>query len=119
MILSIEEAREALRVDDEENDSIVNGLLASIDAYIKGATGLAYADPATAHPVAKQAARLLLVQWFDHPDSYVGSRMTGLEYGVNALLTQLQYLPEDANGKPCRSEAPPNNTTEKKRRKRR
>ena len=98
MIFSIKEAREALRVDGNENDSIIKGLLKSVEAYIKNATGRVYDDPATAHPVAKQAARMLLVQWFDIPDGYVGSRMTGIDYGVTALLTQLQYMGDDTNG---------------------
>ena len=65
MILSMEEAREALRVDGEENDAIIESLVVSIPYYLEATTGTDWMSDSDVHPLAKTTAKFLLQLWFD------------------------------------------------------
>lgn len=64
MILSLEEARETLRLDGTDNDLIIVPLLDAIPQYIELTTGIS-AEDAKEIPLAKTAAKFLLQLWYN------------------------------------------------------
>lgn len=65
MILTIEEAREALRIDGEDNDTIIIPLVVAIPGYLKITTGRSWTeDDLEEYPLAKVAAKFLLQLWY-------------------------------------------------------
>jgi len=63
MILSIEEAREILRLDNGDNDEIITPLIVAIPPFLHETTGYR-AKRGNFSPVARTAARFILQQWY-------------------------------------------------------
>ncbi|RUS47679.1 head-tail connector protein [Cohnella sp. AR92] len=70
MLITIEEARDALRIDGTDNDSIIQALLDSIPSYLEVSTGKSW-DTEPVHPLAQTITKFILQLWFDPqgPDS--------------------------------------------------
>jgi hypothetical protein len=87
-ILTTSEAATVLRC--ETNDPDMLALLPAVDAYLKTATGHDWTNDVTVSQAAKNAARILLVQWHENPG------MTGqnaiLGPGLTACIVQLKAL---------------------------
>lgn len=75
MIFTITEARDILRIDGADNDSIIYPLLEAIPPYLTETTG--YTAAGDYSPVARTAARFILQQWY---------------YGENAETDKLQRV---------------------------
>lgn len=86
-ILSVTEAAAVLRVAVDNIDMMA--LLPLVDDYIERSTGRDWASDAVIDNGAKAAARMLLVQWFENP-AMQASGIASLEFGLNAVLTQLE-----------------------------
>ena len=88
-ILTTAEAASVLRctVDNEE----MLRLLPQVDAYIKRATGRDWAADPVVAPEAKNAARMLLVLWFENP-GMIASGIATLNHGLTAALVQLEAM---------------------------
>ena len=67
-VISIDEAREWLRLDNTDNDAVIKGLLDGAAEYIEIATGLIPLDQA-ASPLAQTATKFLLSLWYDPTQS--------------------------------------------------
>ena len=94
MILTIEEARDALRVDGEDNDVIISGLLLAIPGYITTCTGLK--DPENlveTIPLIKTVAKFILALWYN-PD---GTDSARLQVVIDNLLKTLKSIANDSN----------------------
>ena len=63
-MLSLDEAREWLRIDHEGDDRIIAGLLQAIPGYIETATGLDEAAQLE-EPLVDMVTKFLLVLWLD------------------------------------------------------
>lgn len=77
-----------LRVDP--TDAIMLALLPQVDSYIKNATGRDWTGDSTVHPVAKMAARILLVRSYEDPGGMASGGALG--WGLTAALAQLEAL---------------------------
>lgn len=66
-IMTIEEAREALRVDNKDNDIIIEPLLMALPDYLHIKTGKQWAkeDGADVDALAKTAAKFILMLWYN------------------------------------------------------
>jgi hypothetical protein len=87
MILTIEEAREALRIDGSDNDAIIQPLVEAIPAYLELTTGKAW-DEEPIHPLAKTAAKFILQLWY-FPQNEDAER---LKKAIDGLLVALTAL---------------------------
>lgn len=76
MIFTIEEARDILRIDGSDNDTIIIPLVSAIPSYLEAATGYSPAD-GNYSPMAKTAGQFLLQLWY---------------YGENADTEKLQRV---------------------------
>jgi hypothetical protein len=88
MILTIEEAREALRLDGADNDIVVIPLVEAIPAYLEVSTGKAWDDTTPIHPLAKTAAKFILQLWY-FPQNEEADR---IKKAIDGLFTALTAL---------------------------
>lgn len=88
MIISIEEARDTLRVDGSDNDIIITPLIEAIPHYLEATTGKAWVDEEIIHPLAKTAAKFILMLWYNPQDNEVQK----LQRVIEGLLTTLTAL---------------------------
>ena len=63
-MLTLEQAREALRLDTADNDAIIAGLLAAIPDYIELTTGLT-AQQQAGQPLADTVSKFILLRWYN------------------------------------------------------
>lgn len=87
MILTIEEAREALRIDGSSNDIIIQPLVDAIPSYLEVSTGKAW-DDEPIHPLAKTAAKFILQLWYFPQNE--GTKQ--LQKAIDGLLVALTAL---------------------------
>lgn len=64
MIFDIDEARDILRIDGNDNDAIIEPLIEAIPAYLEATTGYVPAAGEVYSPVALTAGRFLLQLWY-------------------------------------------------------
>ena len=87
-ILTASEAAIVLRC--EIADENMQALLPQVDSYIQQATGRDWSEDIPIHPIAKAAARMLLVMWHENP-AMIGN-MSSLSFGLTSTLVQLEAL---------------------------
>ena len=88
MILTIEEGRNALRVDGDFNDDIIQPLIDAIPEYLYLTTGRDWDDGKDTHALAKTTATFILQLWFD-PQTQDSER---LKRTIDSLLTTLTVI---------------------------
>lgn len=89
MILTLQEAKEFLKVDNDIEDSLIQGLITSAEEYIKNATGKVFDST---NELAKLACKLLVSHWYENR-SIVGDAKK-IEFSLDVILTQLKYCYE-------------------------
>ena len=67
-MIEVAEAREWLRLDGNENDEIIKGLLNAIPDYIEVSTGL-NKQAHEKEPLAKQLSKFILILWYNAEQS--------------------------------------------------
>lgn len=87
MLLTIEEAREILRIDGTDNDVVILPLLEAIPSYLEVSTGKTW-DTEPIHPLAKTAAKFILQLWY-FPQSEEADR---LKKAIDNLLVALTAM---------------------------
>ncbi|WP_213563036.1 head-tail connector protein [Staphylococcus auricularis] len=90
MIISIEDARNSLRVDGDYNDDIIKPLIEAIPNYLYITTGRDWLDEPV-QPLAQTTAKFILQLWFD-PQTQDSER---LKRTVDSLLASLKALSRD------------------------
>jgi hypothetical protein len=88
-ILTVTEASNALRTSADDPNLL--DLLPQVDSYIQNATGRDWTQDSPIHPVAKAAARMLLVMWHEDP-AMMAQRNAPLSFGLSACLLQLEVI---------------------------
>lgn len=87
MLISLQEARDTLRLDGEDNDPIMLPLLEAIPAYLEVSTGRNW-DTEPVHPLAQTVTKFILQLWFDGMDS----ESDRLKKTIDGLLTALTVI---------------------------
>lgn len=91
-LLTLDEARDALRIDGTDNDTIIQSMLDALPDYLEVTTGSRWEDPeAPGYQLAKQAAKFILQLWYD-PSANEAARLSN---AVDSMLGTLQVM---ANG---------------------
>jgi hypothetical protein len=78
----------ALFIRSDETDPIMNMLLPQIDAFVFRATGRDWTEDNVINDLAKGAAGMLLVLWYDNP-AQVGNE-NSLPFGLTNILSMLE-----------------------------
>ncbi len=89
-VLTQAEAAAVLRLTlaDGEIDPVLAIVLPAVDVYLKNATGYDWAADAEIDALAKQAAIMLVVQWYENP-AMIGN-VDAMLFGINNLIEQLR-----------------------------
>lgn len=91
-ILTIEEARDALRVDGHDNDSIIYGLMEAIPEYIETCSGcLVTLGAPDERPIIKTVAKFILQLWYN-PDGTDSDRLNKV---IESLFKTMKALSPD------------------------
>ncbi len=67
-MLSLEQAREFLRIDGTDNDNIIRALLEAIPSYIEITTGMTFSQQNT-EPLTNTVSRFILQLWYNAEQS--------------------------------------------------
>lgn len=67
--MTLQEAKDVLRIDTTDNDELITSLIAALPGYIEITTGLKEANQA-AEPLVKTVSGFILMLWYytDHTD---------------------------------------------------
>ena len=93
MLISLEEARDALRIIGEDNDSIITPLVKAIPGYLEVTTGRRWDTDEPVHPLAQTVAKFILQLWFDPQDQNserLKRTIDGLLAGLTAIAGSMQ-----------------------------
>lgn len=93
MIISLEEGKDALRVDGDYNDEIIEPLIEAIPNYLYITTGRDWLDQSV-EPLAQTTAKFILQLWFD-PQTQDSER---LKRTIDGLLVSLTALGRSYDG---------------------
>ena len=85
-------AREWLRIDGTDNDSIIEGLLLAAPDYIEMATGLEVSDQAS-EPLADTVTKFLLTLWYNAEQAEADR----LQRTIDSLLKTLTIRAREYN----------------------
>ena len=88
-ILTVTEAAKVLRCAEDDDNMLM--LLPLVDSYIKNATGHDWAADTTIRTEARAAAQMLITMWYENP-AMTASGITSLNFGLQAMLVQLEAL---------------------------
>lgn len=95
-MLTIEKAREWLRLDNSDNDAIISGLIDSAVEYITLTTGLSEADQENS-TLAETAQKFLLTLWYD-PQTAETDRLQRVIDNLLKAITTTQLGNTTKNG---------------------
>lgn len=86
-MLTVEQAREILRLDTEDNDAIIGGLLSAIPDYIELTTGVT-PEQQEKQPLADTAAKFIIMLWY-HAERVDGEK---IQRTIDSLLKTLALV---------------------------
>lgn len=89
-VVSVDDMREYLRLDDDANDLILVDLIEAAAVYITQTTGMDTTDQAD-NPLARSAIKMLVATWYDPQ----GIDATASERAVTEML---KHLPASTGG---------------------
>lgn len=88
-LLTLDEARDALRIDGTDNDTIIQSLMDSLPDYLQMTTGSTWGDSTAAgYQLAKRCACFILQLWYD-PSA---QEATQLQTVIDKMLGTLQVM---------------------------
>lgn len=93
-ILTPTEVAEVLKYDSPEECQDAVDMVPAVAEYLKTATGHDWESDDPIDPVAKMAARMLLVRWYEVPGMAEVRQVVDMTFGINHLVTQLQVKAE-------------------------
>lgn len=92
MVLTLEEAKNYLRVDGDEEDDLITSFVIAAEIYIKNATSK---NVNLKSELAKLGARILISHWYENREA-VG-KAEQLAFSLQSILVQLQYCGGDSS----------------------
>ena len=95
-ILGLEETKMWLRIDQEDEDELIQMLILSAENYLKNATGIDYDSE---NKLAKLFCLILITDWYENRE-LIGHKVSDkVRFTVQSMLAQLTYceVSEDEN----------------------
>lgn len=88
MIISLEEAKTYLRVDNSEEDDLIENLIEAAKVYLENATGNTFDS---SNYLARLFCLTLVTDWYENRGLVVGKVGEEIRPVINSLLVQLNY----------------------------
>ena len=93
MLIALKETKEYLRVDGDEDDSLIESLINASEEYLKNATGKTFDST---NPLARLFCLVLVVDWYENRGLTAGKIGQKIRPVIDSMLTQLNYCyPEE------------------------
>lgn len=87
-ILTLEETKSFLKIDYEDEDILINGLIEAGEMYLYNATGVKFNST---NPLAKLYLQILIGDWYNDRGLYENKETSGkVKYTLKSIMTQLQ-----------------------------
>lgn len=87
-MVTLDKAREWLRIDGTDNDEIIQGLLDAVPSYIEVATGMTPPHQAI-EPLADTVAKFLLTLWYNAEQSEAERLQRSIDNLLKALTVKV------------------------------
>ena len=87
MIVSLDEAKNWLRIDFIEDDALLTMLISAAEAYLENATGVEYDEN---NHLAKLFCMTLISDWYENREM-IGKTSDQIRPIINSILMQLTY----------------------------
>lgn len=88
MLISLQEARDTLRLDGADNDIVILPLLEAIPSYLETSTGRDWDKDTEIHPLAQTATKFILQLWYNPQ----GQDTERLKRTIDSLLVALTTI---------------------------
>ncbi|WP_054948974.1 head-tail connector protein [Numidum massiliense] len=88
MILELEEAKQWLRVDGDEEDGTIQMLIKAAESYLYNATGIEYDAESD---LARLLCLVLVSDWYENRELGTGKVSEKVRFTVSSITAQLQY----------------------------
>jgi len=86
-IVTLDEAKEYLRLDAPDEDALVETLIAAAETYLYNATGITYNS---ANELARLCVLILVADWFENREA-VGHVTQNVRRSIQSIMAQLKY----------------------------
>lgn len=87
MLVNLDETKQYLRIDGDEEDSLLTSLIQAAETYLKNATGKEFDE--TNH-LAKLFCLVLIADWYENRE-YAGKTTNSIRPIVASILAQLNH----------------------------
>jgi uncharacterized phage protein (predicted DNA packaging) len=87
MIVSLDEAKNWLRIDFNEDDALLTTLIGAAEEYLQNATGIEYDN---SNHLAKLFCMVLISDWYENRE-LIGKASEQVRPIINSILMQLTY----------------------------
>lgn len=90
MIVTLLEAKEWLRVDFDEDDSLIDSLIVAAEMYLKNATNKTFDS---SNELAKIFIRVLVTDWYENREYEMEGKTASIRvrHTIQSILNQLLY----------------------------
>ena len=91
MIITLDEAKSFLRIDDNSEDTDIQNLIYGAELYLLNATGKTFDST---NPLSKLYCRVLIVDWYDNRGLMENKNVSEkVRFTLSSIMLQLQYTP--------------------------
>lgn len=91
-MITLKETKEYLRVDGDEEDTLITSLIAAAESYLINATGRSFES---SNNIARLFCLVLVVDWYENRTLGVGRAGEAVRPVLDSMLAQLNYCYED------------------------
>ena len=92
MLITLDEAKEYLRIDGDEDNTLINTLIKASEEYLQNATGRSFD---TTNNLARLFCLLLVVDWYENRGLTAGKVGDKIRPVIDSMLAQLNYCYEE------------------------
>lgn len=90
-IITTQEAKDFLRIDDDSEDSLIESLVAGAELYLTNATGKTFDST---NPLAKLYTRVIITEWYENRGLMQSKDVSEkVRFTLQSIMFQLQYTP--------------------------
>jgi uncharacterized phage protein (predicted DNA packaging) len=89
MIIDTEEAKTWLRIDNNEEDALIDLLIGAAEEYLKNATGKIISPPVSNQ--ARLFCLVLVTDWYENRELIGTKPSEKVRHSIQSMLTQLIY----------------------------
>jgi uncharacterized phage protein (predicted DNA packaging) len=86
MNLTVDEIKNWLRIDHNEDDSLLEIMIIAAEQSIKGSIGFIPMSE-----LGTMVKRMIITDWYENRGSFVQGSINELPLGVRSILTQMRY----------------------------